>query len=70
MKKYNFRITIEQDEDGLFVAKCPSLHGSHTQGKTYEEVVKRMEEAIAMCIEVLKRRHKQIFVFRAHSSVG
>ena len=58
MKKYNFRITIEKDEDGFFIAKCPSLQGCHTQGRTYEEAVKRMQEAIALYIEVLKKKHQ------------
>lgn len=56
MKTYIFRITIEQDEDGIFVAKCPILYGCHTQGKTYEQVVKRMEEAVTLYLEVLKKR--------------
>ena len=56
MKTYTFRIIIEQDEDGVFVAKCPTLPGCHTQGKTYEQVVKRMEEAVILYVEVLKER--------------
>ncbi len=58
MKTYNFRIIIEQDEDGIFVAKCPSLRGCHTQAKTYEKVVQRMQEAIGVYLEVLKKRQQ------------
>ena len=59
MKTYNFRITIEQDEDGIYVATCPALHGCHTQGRTYEEVVSRIEEAVSLYIDVLKKRKKE-----------
>lgn len=64
MKTHNFRITIEQDEDGIFVAKCPSLPGCHTQAKTYEDVVKRIEEAIGLYLEVLKERKQEDFIFQ------
>lgn len=47
-----FRVIVEQDEDGVFVASVPSLPGCHTQGKTYEEVMKRVKEAIELCLEV------------------
>ncbi|MEK9165525.1 MAG: type II toxin-antitoxin system HicB family antitoxin [Patescibacteria group bacterium] len=66
MKTHNFRIIIEQDEDGIFVAKCPSLPGCHTQAKTYEDVVKRIEEAIGLYLEVLKERKQEDFIFQTH----
>lgn len=59
MKTYNFRVTIEQDEDGIYVAKCPALPGCHTQAKSYDVVVKRMQEAISLCLEVLKKKHEE-----------
>jgi len=38
MEKYlNFKVIINQDEDGFFVASCQAITGCHTQGKTYEE---------------------------------
>jgi len=40
---------IEQDEDGWFVAKVPDLQGCATQGKTVEEALKRIKEAIQVC---------------------
>lgn len=70
MEKYNFKIIIEQDEDGLFVAECPALKGCHTQGSTYEEAVRNIKEAIELCLEVEKERMKnkkqfQNFVIQA-----
>ncbi|MBI4312487.1 MAG: type II toxin-antitoxin system HicB family antitoxin [Chloroflexi bacterium] len=41
-----FLITIEQDEDGFFVASCPLLKGCHSQGRTEEEAIANIKEAI------------------------
>lgn len=49
-----FKVLIEQDEDGYFVASIPELPGCHTQGKTLEEVRKRIREAIRLYLEVHK----------------
>jgi len=52
MKKYQFTVLIEQDEDGIYVAKVPQLKGCHTQGKTVEQAMERIREAIDLCLEV------------------
>lgn len=52
MKKYNFTILIEKDEDGIYVATVPALKGCHTQAKTVEELLPRVKEAIELCLEV------------------
>lgn len=44
---------IEQDEDGIFVATCPSLPGCVSQGKTEEEALESIKEAIALHLECL-----------------
>ena len=41
-----FAITLEQDEDGFITASCPALPGCHSQGKTRQEAVANIEEAI------------------------
>ncbi len=51
MKKYKFRIIIEQDEDGIYIASCPALQGCYSQGDTIEEAKKNIEEAIRLHIE-------------------
>lgn len=53
-KVLNFRVIIEQDEDGVFVATVPAIPGCHTQGKTYEDSIKNVKEAIELCLEVAK----------------
>ena len=47
-----FMITIFQDEDGIFIAECPSIPGCVSQGKTLKEAEKNIREAIKECLEV------------------
>lgn len=47
MKIQNFSVIIEQDQNG-FVAECLDLQGCYTQGKTHEEVVKNIKDAIKL----------------------
>ena len=47
-----FLITIFQDEDGMFIAECPSIPGCVSQGKTEQEAEKNIQEAIKECLEV------------------
>lgn len=50
-KVLNFTVLIEQDEDGIYVAKVPDIIGCYTQGKTVEQAMERIKEAIQVCIE-------------------
>ena len=45
-------ITIYQDEDGVFIAECPSIPGCVSQGKTDEDAERNVREAIKECLEV------------------
>ena len=47
-----FSVVIEKDEDGYFVASVPSLRGCHTQAKSLDILMKRIKEAIELCLEV------------------
>jgi predicted RNase H-like HicB family nuclease len=47
-----FLITIFQDEDGMFIAECPSIPGCVSQGKTEEEAEQNIKEAIQECLQV------------------
>lgn len=55
VKELQFKVLIEQDEDGWFVASAPAIPGCHTQGKTYEEAISNIKEAIELCLEVAKK---------------
>ncbi len=50
-----FKVLIEQDEDGYFVATVPLLPGCHTQAKTIPELMERVRDAIRLCLEVSKK---------------
>lgn len=47
-----FNVVIEKDEDGFFVASVPALRGCHTQAKSLDTLIKRIREAIELCLEV------------------
>jgi predicted RNase H-like HicB family nuclease len=47
-----FSVVIEKDEDGYFVASVPALRGCHTQAKSLDVLMKRIREAIDLCLEV------------------
>lgn len=47
-----FNVIIERDEDGYLVASVPSLRGCHTQAKTLDQLMERIQEAIELCLEV------------------
>lgn len=47
-----YTIVIEKDEDGYYVGSVPALPGCHTQGKSIDQLLERMEEAIALWLEV------------------
>lgn len=50
MKRYNFPIVIEHDENGYF-AFCPELQGCYAQGETYEEAFGNIKDAITLHLE-------------------
>lgn len=47
-----FSVIIEKDEDGYFVASVPALRGCHTQAKSLDLLMKRIKEAIELCLEI------------------
>lgn len=55
-----YRILIEKDEDGVFIAECPSLPGCISQGKTREEAVENIHDAIKGYLESLKKHDEPI----------
>jgi predicted RNase H-like HicB family nuclease len=46
-----FTVVIERDEDGYYVGTVPSLRGCHTQAKTLDTLMKRIREAVELCLE-------------------
>ena len=56
----NYRILIEQDEDNIFVAECPSLPGCISQGKTRKEAIENIKDAISGYIQSLKKHNEPV----------
>jgi predicted RNase H-like HicB family nuclease len=46
-----FTVVIEPDEEGYSVGTVPTLRGCHTQAKNLDVLMKRMREAVALCLE-------------------
>ena len=51
-----FQVTLERDEDGMWVIECPSIPGCVSQGATKEEALENITEGIAACLEVRAER--------------
>lgn len=55
-----YRILIEQDEDGVYVAECQALPGCVSQGKTRQEALDNIKDAIRGYLESLKKHNEPI----------
>jgi predicted RNase H-like HicB family nuclease len=55
-----YRVLIEQDEEGMFVAEVPSLPGCISQGKTRSEALFNIQEAIEAYVESLRKHNEPI----------
>ena len=58
LKRMKFNVTVDRDEDGIWIAECPAIPGCVSQGKTKGEALGNIKEAIALCLEV--RAEKRI----------
>jgi predicted RNase H-like HicB family nuclease len=47
-----FNVTIDRDEDGIWIVECPSIPGCVSQGDTKDEALENIREAIQLCLEV------------------
>lgn len=61
-KAHNFTVVIEKDEDGYLIGSVPALKGCHTQGKTMDELLANVKEAIELCLEIEKDIPTEEFV--------
>lgn len=60
MKEHNYTIIIEKEEEGGYHAFCPALPGCHTQGETYDDVLKNIKDEIKLYIESLKAHNEPV----------
>ncbi len=55
-----YRVNIEKDEDGVFIAKCPALPGCISQGKTRKEALANIKDAMEGYLASLKRHNEPV----------
>ena len=48
----HFNVLVERDSEGFFVATVPALPGCHTQAQSLDQLMERVQEAIALYLEV------------------
>lgn len=63
------RIFVYVDDDGWWVATCPSLPGCNTQGATRAEAIANMHEAMSLYIEVIEESGREVPEDRTESEV-
>ncbi len=57
---HSFAVSLEPDEDGFITASCPQLPGCHSQGRSREEAIRNIEEAIRGYVASMKRHGEEI----------
>ncbi len=62
-------IILYTDEDGYWIAECPSLPGCNSQGATEQEAIQNIKEAIELYIEVIEERGEPVPEDHSHLRV-
>lgn len=47
-----FNVTIDRDEDGIWIVECPAIPGCVSQGRSKDEALLNIAEAIKLCLDV------------------
>jgi predicted RNase H-like HicB family nuclease len=47
-----FNVTVDRDEDGVWIVECPSIPGCVSQGNTKDEALENIKDAIRLCLEL------------------
>ena len=60
VRRMKFRVVFEPDEDGVFVAECPTLPGCISQGATRDEALVNIKDAISGYIASLRKHGEPV----------
>ncbi len=60
MKLYNYKIVVEECEEGGFYAECPAFQGCHVEGDTFEETMKEMKHTLKAFIDDYISRNEEL----------
>jgi predicted RNase H-like HicB family nuclease len=55
-----YTIIVREAPDRYYIANCPLIPEAHAQGKTYQECLANIKEALGLCIEYRKERGEEI----------
>jgi len=55
-----YRVSIERDEDGMFISRCPALPGCISQGKTRKEALANIKDAMEGYLASLKKHNEPV----------
>lgn len=56
MHQITFPLSVDCDEDGVWIVECPSIPGCVSQGSTKNEAIDNVRDAIRLCLEVRAER--------------
>ncbi len=65
-----FFVTIDRDEDGMWIVECPSIPGCVSQGETRDEALENLKEAISLCLEVREEKGLPLTIETAQLEVS
>ncbi|HEX9927768.1 MAG TPA: type II toxin-antitoxin system HicB family antitoxin [Pyrinomonadaceae bacterium] len=57
-----FRVTIDRDEDGVWIIECPSIPGCVSQGETKEQALEDIKEAFELCLKVRAKKGLPVII--------
>ncbi|MGV8127269.1 MAG: type II toxin-antitoxin system HicB family antitoxin [Methanothrix sp.] len=56
----NFKVVLQEAEEGGYIVSCPALPGCHSQGDSIDEALENIKEAIAGCLESLAEERTRL----------
>ena len=65
-----YKVVIEKDEDGYYVASVPDLPGCHTQAKSLDQLMSRLQEAIGLYLEDDQFKFSSSYTLLGSKAVG